>query len=105
MLQRSVWYWLFYRRYVTMDEIRLHLNLYTPEFRKRSTEWTAIDEPDPKRAKTQLSAGNEMTYLYIVWDANGIIYINNLLKVISINSGYNCVLLDLFFLLILRTYE
>ncbi|XP_031639731.1 protein GVQW3-like, partial [Contarinia nasturtii] len=45
----------FLRRYVTMDETWLHQ--YTPESNRQSAEWTARDEPNPKRGKTQQSAG------------------------------------------------
>ncbi|GFT88370.1 mariner transposase [Trichonephila clavipes] len=43
----------FLRRYVTMDETWLHH--FTPESNRQSAEWTARDEPTPKRGKTQKS--------------------------------------------------
>lgn len=80
----------FYRRYVTMDETWLHY--YTPESKRQSAEWTAVDEPNPKRAKTQQSAGKVMASVF--WDANGIIFIDYLQKGTTINSDYYCALLD-----------
>ena len=41
-------------------------------------EWTAVDEPNQKRAKTQQSAGKVMASVF--WDANGIIFIAYLQK-------------------------
>lgn len=80
----------FYRRYVTMDETWLHH--FTPESNRQSAEWTAGDEPNPKRAKTQQSAGKVMASVF--WDANGIIFIDYLKKGTTINSDYYCALLD-----------
>jgi hypothetical protein len=50
-------------------------------FRVQSTvrlEWTERDEPNPKRGKTQRSAGKVMTSVF--WDARGIIFIDYLEK-------------------------
>jgi hypothetical protein len=44
-----------FRRYITMDVSWLLYN--TPEFSRQSAEWTERDEPNPKRGKTQRSAG------------------------------------------------
>jgi len=80
----------FYRRYVTMDETWLHH--YTPESKRQSAEWTAVDEPNPKQGKTQQSAGKVMASVF--WDANGVIFIDYLQKGTTINSDYYCALLD-----------
>jgi hypothetical protein len=45
----------FFRRYITMDVTWLLYN--TPESNRQSTKVTERDEPDPKRGKTQRSAG------------------------------------------------
>jgi hypothetical protein len=45
----------FFRRYITMDVTRLLHN--TSESNQQSAEWTERDEPNPKRRKTQRSAG------------------------------------------------
>eukprot|EP00096_Caligus_rogercresseyi_P015552 TRINITY_DN79_c0_g1_i9.p1 TRINITY_DN79_c0_g1~~TRINITY_DN79_c0_g1_i9.p1 ORF type:complete len:174 (-),score=1.84 TRINITY_DN79_c0_g1_i9:515-1036(-) len=58
----------FLRRYVTMDETWLHH--FTPESNRQSAEWTAYDEPNPKRGKTQQSAGKVMASVF--WDAHEI---------------------------------
>jgi hypothetical protein len=42
-------------RYITMDVTWLLHN--TPESNRQSAEWTERDEPNPKRGKTQRSAG------------------------------------------------
>jgi histone-lysine N-methyltransferase SETMAR len=80
----------FERRYVTMDETWLHW--YTPESNRQSAEWTAYDEPNPKRGKTQQSAGKVMASVF--WDAHGIIFIDYLQKGQTINSDYYIALLE-----------
>ncbi|KAF7271646.1 hypothetical protein GWI33_015495 [Rhynchophorus ferrugineus] len=66
----------FLRRYVTRDQTWLHY--FTLKSNRRSSEWTAHDEPAPKRRKTQQSAGKVMASVF--WDAHGIIFINYLEK-------------------------
>uniref|UniRef100_A0A0K2UW34 Histonelysine Nmethyltransferase SETMARlike [Hydra vulgaris] n=1 Tax=Lepeophtheirus salmonis TaxID=72036 RepID=A0A0K2UW34_LEPSM len=56
----------FLRRFVTMDETWLHH--FTPKSNRRSFEWTAHDEPAPKREKMQQSAGKVMVSVF--WDAH-----------------------------------
>ena len=73
-----------------MDETWLHF--FTPESNRQSAEWTAVDEPNPKRAKTQQSAGKVMASVF--WDVKGIIFIDYLQKGTTINSVYYCALLD-----------
>lgn len=80
----------FFRRYVTIDETWLHH--YTPESNRQSAEWTARDEPAPKRGKTQQSAGKVMASVF--WDAHGIIFIDYLEKGKTINSDYYIGLLE-----------
>lgn len=80
----------FFRRYITMDETWLHH--YTPESNRQSAEWTARDEPHPKRGKTQQSAGKVMASVF--WDARGIIFIDYLEKGQTINSDYYTALLE-----------
>lgn len=80
----------FLRRYVTMDETWIHH--YTPESSRQSAEWRASDEPNPKRGKTQQSAGKVMASVF--WDAHGIIFIDYLQKGQTINSDYYIALLD-----------
>lgn len=80
----------FLRRYITMDETWLHH--YTPESNRQSAEWTARDEPRPKRAKTQQTAGKVMASVF--WDARGIIFIDYLKKGQTINSDYYIALLE-----------
>ncbi|KAF7284660.1 hypothetical protein GWI33_021845 [Rhynchophorus ferrugineus] len=52
----------FLRRYVTMEETRLHH--FTPKSNRQSSEWTAHHEPSPKRGKTQQSAGKVMASVF-----------------------------------------
>ena len=59
-----------------MDETWLHN--YTPESNRQSAEWTARDEPNPKRGKTQQSVGKVMASVF--WDSHGIIFIDYLKK-------------------------
>jgi hypothetical protein len=58
----------FFRRYFTMDVTWLLYN--TPESNRKSTKLTERDEPDPKRGKTQRSAGVSTmgsACYYILW--------------------------------------
>jgi [histone H3]-lysine36 N-dimethyltransferase SETMAR len=80
----------FLRRYVTMNETWLHH--FTPESDRQSFEWTAYDEPNLKRGKTQQSAGKVMASVF--WDAHGIIFIFYLEKGKTINSDYYIALLE-----------
>ena len=80
----------FLRRYVTMDETWLHH--FTPESNRQSAEWTARDEPTPKRGKTQKSAGKVLASVF--WDTHGIIFIDYLKKGKTINSDYCVALLE-----------
>ena len=80
----------FLRRYVTMDETWLHH--FTPESNRQSAEWTARDEPTPKRGKTQKSAGKVLASVF--WDTHGIIFIDYLKKGKTINSDYYVALLE-----------
>jgi hypothetical protein len=59
---------------------------YTPEFNRQSADWTERDEPNPKRGKTQRSAGKVMASVF--WDERGIIFIDYLEKGQTINSEY-----------------
>ena len=74
----------FMRRFVTMDET--WLRHFTPESNRQSAEWSARDEPTPKRGKTQQSTGKVMASVF--WDAHGIIFIDYLEKGKTINSDY-----------------
>ncbi|GFV38604.1 transposase [Trichonephila clavipes] len=65
-----------------MDETWPHH--FTPESNRQSAEWTARDEPTPKRGKTQKSAGKVMASVF--WDTQGIIFIDYLKKEKTINS-------------------
>jgi [histone H3]-lysine36 N-dimethyltransferase SETMAR len=81
----------FFRRFITMDETWLHH--YTPWSNRQSADWTESDEPNPKREKTQRSAGQVMTSVF--WDVRGIIFIDYLEKGQTINSEYDIALLKL----------
>ncbi|XP_076266061.1 histone-lysine N-methyltransferase SETMAR-like [Rhynchophorus ferrugineus] len=59
---------------------------FTPKSNRQSSEWTAHDEPAPKRGKTLQSAGKVMASVF--WDAHGIIFIDYLEKGRIINSDY-----------------
>ncbi|XP_019875979.1 histone-lysine N-methyltransferase SETMAR-like [Aethina tumida] len=80
----------FLRRYVTMDETWFHH--FTLDSNRQSAEWTAYDDPNPKRGKAQQSAGKVMASVF--WDAQGIIFIDYLQKGQSINSDFYIALLD-----------
>jgi hypothetical protein len=47
---------------------------YNSESNRQSTEWTEVDEPNPKRGKKQPSAGKVVASVF--WDARGIIFID-----------------------------
>ncbi|XP_047129544.1 histone-lysine N-methyltransferase SETMAR-like [Hydra vulgaris] len=73
-----------------MDETWLHH--HTPESNRQSAEWTARDEPTPKRGKTQQSAGKVMASVFLY--THGIIFIDYLEKGKTINSDYYIALLE-----------
>mgnify|MGYP003416975832 FL=1 len=73
-----------------MDETWLHH--FTPESNRQSAEWTARDEPTPKRGKTQKSAGKILASVF--WDTHGIIFIDYLKKGKTINNDYYVALLE-----------
>ena len=80
----------FLRRYVTMDETRIHY--YTPETKRSSAKWTATGENRPKRPNTQQWADKVMASIF--WDAHSILFIDYLEKGKIINSDYYMALLD-----------
>jgi hypothetical protein len=57
---------------------------YTPQSNRQSAEWTESDEPNPKRGKTQQTAGKVMASVF--WDVRDIIFIDYLEKGQTINS-------------------
>ena len=79
----------FLHKYVTMDETWIHH--FTLESNQQSAEWTAASESCPKRPKTQTSTGKVLAY--IVWDAQGILFIDYLEKERTIHSEYYIALL------------
>ncbi|KAF7266255.1 hypothetical protein GWI33_020292 [Rhynchophorus ferrugineus] len=80
----------FLHRYVTIDETWLHH--FTLKSNWQSSEWTAHDEPAPKREKTQEAACKVMASVF--WDVHGIIFIDYLEKGRTINSDYYIALLN-----------
>jgi [histone H3]-lysine36 N-dimethyltransferase SETMAR len=80
----------FFRRNITMDET--WLPHYTSKYNRQSTEWTERDEQNPKRGKTQRSAGKVMASVF--WDVRGIIFIDYLEKGQTINNVYYIALLE-----------
>lgn len=82
----------FLRRFVTVDETWIHW--YTPETKEQSKQWTARNEPAPKKAKTVPSAGKVMATVF--WDSQGIIHIDYLEKGKTITGLYYTELLDRF---------
>ncbi|XP_047139010.1 histone-lysine N-methyltransferase SETMAR-like [Hydra vulgaris] len=80
----------FFCRYLTIDETWLHH--HTLESNRQSAEWTARDEPTPKRGKIQQSAGKVMASVF--WDTHVIIFIDYLKKGKTINSDYYIALLE-----------
>jgi histone-lysine N-methyltransferase SETMAR len=77
-------------RYVTMDERWIYH--FTPESSRSSSWWTATGELHPKRPKAQQSAGKIMAA--VLWDKQGIIFIDYIEKGNTINSEYYIVLLE-----------
>ncbi|CAK1586950.1 unnamed protein product [Parnassius mnemosyne] len=81
-------------RYVTINETWIHYGwtlecgLQSPACRHLSGR----DEPNPKRGKTQQSAGKVMASVF--WDAHRIIFIDYLGKGKIINSDYYIALLE-----------
>ena len=79
----------FWRKYVRMEETWIHH--FTPKSNQLSAVWKAAGENRPKRPKTQTSAGKVLTSVF--WDAQGILFINYLVKGRTINSKYYIALL------------
>jgi hypothetical protein len=73
-----------------MDVTRLLHN--TPDSNRQSAEWTERDELNPKRGKTQWSAGKVMASVF--WDVRGIKFIYYLEKGQTINIEYYIALLE-----------
>ena len=66
----------FWRRLITVHVTWIHH--YTPETKRPSKQWTAKEEPAPKKAKTLFSAGKVMATVF--WDSHGFILIDYLQK-------------------------
>ncbi|XP_025263254.1 histone-lysine N-methyltransferase SETMAR-like [Camponotus floridanus] len=77
----------FLRRFITVDEIRIH---YTPETKQQSKQWVEADR-SPKKAKTVLSAGKVMATVF--WDSQGVVFIDYLEKG-KISGEYYAALLE-----------
>jgi len=82
----------FPRLFVTVDETWYHW--YTPETKEQSKQWTLPDEPGPKNAKSVPSAGKVMAT--VVWDSQGVIYIDYLEKGKTVTGLYYAELLGRF---------
>lgn len=80
----------FLRRLITVDETWIHH--FTPETKSQSKQWTAKDEPAPKKAKTVSSAGKVMATVF--WDSRGVIFVDYLEKGKTITGTYYSSLLD-----------
>ena len=65
-----------------MDEIWIHH--FTLESNWQSAVWTAAGESHPKQPKTQTSSGKVLAS--IIWDVQGILFIDYLEKGRTINS-------------------
>ena len=79
----------FLPKYIIMDETWIYH--FTPESNWKSAEWTEADESCPKQPKMQTSAGKVLASVF--WDAQGILFIDHLEKVRTINSKYYIALL------------
>jgi histone-lysine N-methyltransferase SETMAR len=79
----------FVRRFITMDETWIHH--YTPEFKQQSKQWTEARCSAPKKTTSVPSAGKVMSSL--IWDAEGILFIDYLEKGKTISGEYNSNLL------------
>jgi hypothetical protein len=64
------------RRFTTMDETWIHH--YTPESKQQSKQWTEASCSAPKKTRSVPSAGKVMAS--VVWDAEGILFIDYLEK-------------------------
>lgn len=80
----------FLRRFITVDETWIHH--FTPETKSQSKQWTAKNEPAPKKAKTVSSAGKVMATVF--WDSRGVIFVDYLEKGKTITGPYYSSLLD-----------
>jgi hypothetical protein len=66
----------FVRRFITMDDTWIHH--YTPESKQQSKQWTEAGCSAPRRTRSVPSAGKVMASAF--WDAEGILFIDSLLK-------------------------
>ena len=81
----------FARRLVTIDETWIHH--YTLKSKQQAKQWIGPGGTTPKRSKTQQSAGKVIASVF--WDSSGILFIKYLENGKTINSDYQCALLDL----------
>jgi histone-lysine N-methyltransferase SETMAR len=74
----------FVRRFITMDETWIHH--YTPESKQQSKQWTEASSSVPKKTRSVPSAGKVMAS--VVWNAEGILFIDYLEKGKTITGEY-----------------
>ena len=74
----------FVRRFITMDETWIHH--YTPESKQQSKKWTEAGFSAPKKTRLVPSAGKVTASVF--WDAESILFIDNLEKGKTITGEY-----------------
>ena len=74
----------FLERFLTQDECWVHH--FEPEIKRQSMQWKHPSFRPPKKAKVVSSAGKAMASVF--WDAKGIVFIDYLQKVQTINEEY-----------------
>ena len=67
------------------------IHYFTPVSNQQLAEWAAANESCPKRPKTQTSTGKVLAP--VLWDAQGILFIDCLEKGRTINNEYYIALL------------
>jgi hypothetical protein len=74
----------FVRRFISMDETWIHH--YTPESKQQSKQWTEAGCSAPEKTRSVPSAGKVMAL--VIWDAEGIIFIDYLERGKTITGEY-----------------
>jgi histone-lysine N-methyltransferase SETMAR len=74
----------FMHQFITMDET--WIQHYTPESKQQSKQWTEVGFSAPKKTRSVPSAGKVVAS--VVWDAEGILFIDYLEKGKTITGEY-----------------
>jgi hypothetical protein len=69
---------------VTIDEFAI--SFHTPEMKRESKQWVKKDQPGPRKSKAHATQTKKMVLVF--FDAKGVIYMNYVCKVETVNAKY-----------------